>query len=222
MKHSIIALAFACGLCGSAFGAVSLADPEFVLEGDSLISTQVFDDYKVTMSMLLDATTLEKAIGSTTQEMDIASFNMGGTAFTLRFNGGNIKAYKSADATKFWTLLAIDEGNIWANVEKAALTFVFDSSTGTVGTYTTLTLTDAAGTVLYERNEPNSGFKATGGTLKDISIPDSDLVEKAYVMNGISTVEETKKLNKELVPEPTTTTLSLLALAGMLVRRRRH
>ncbi len=113
--------------------------------------------------------------------------------------------------------------DFWAGGVTAAITLTYEYSKGTSGTFTLL---DAEGNVL----------KSLGGTfatdLKGASLSyssivfDSSIVTEGYVLNQVVTAEEAKALGQAaataaLVPEPTTATLSLLALAGLAARRRR-
>jgi len=59
------------------------------------------------------------------------------------------------------------------------------------------------------------GFTASGVTF------DSALVNTSTTYRGALSLEEARALSVSLIPEPTTATLSLLALAGLAARRRR-
>lgn len=59
------------------------------------------------------------------------------------------------------------------------------------------------------------GFTAGGVTFSD------ELVLSSTTYTGALSLDEAKAFSADLVPEPTTATLSLLALAGLAVRRRR-
>lgn len=59
------------------------------------------------------------------------------------------------------------------------------------------------------------GFTASGVTFN------SDLVKTSTTYTGALSLDDAKALSVQLIPEPTTATLSLLALAGLAARRRR-
>lgn len=220
MKKTLATLLFAAAFATGAYGEVSLNNPEFVLEGSTLTSTQVFEDYMLTLAMRMDADKLEAAM-TNPGLTDIASVTMGGTPYTLRFDSNKVMACKTADSSKSWTIQAIDVPSIdWENVQSAALTFIFDSSSATGGLTSVLTLGLENGQFL-EYNGGNPGFKSTGGDITALAIPGNELVNAAYVMTGTATVNEAKELNRALIPEPTTSMLSLLAMAGLVARRRR-
>ena len=221
MKKTLTTLLVAAACATGAYGGVSLNNPEFVLEGSTLTSTQVFEDYMLTLAMRMDADKLEAAM-TNSGLTDISSVTMNGTAYTLRFNSNKVVAYQTADSSKYWTIHTINTSSVvWENVQSAALTFIFDSSSASGGLTSVLTLGLDDGQFL-DFNAKNTGFKSTGGDITALSIPSNELVKAAYVMSGTATVDEAKKLNRDLIPEPTSTTLSLLALAALAVRRRRR
>lgn len=220
MKKTLTTLLVAAVLATGAYGEVSLNNPEFVLEGSTLTSTQVFEDYMLTLSMRMDADKLEAAM-TNSGTTDIASVTMGGTAFTLRFNSNKVVAYKTTNASQLWTIHTIDTSSIvWDNVQSAALTLVFDSSNASGGLTSVLTLGQENGQFL-DFNDKNTGFKSTNGDITALAIPDNGLINAAYVMAGTVSVDDAKELNRDLIPEPTTSMLSLLAIAGLAARRSR-
>ncbi len=137
---------------------------------------------------------------------------------------------------------ALTKGFSWDDVSGAALTLVVGtdktkSRTIPVSIYQYITMND--GTVLrtvlgYEtdlENKPNLGeyHSVNFGTFTQTSLGSvsitSDAVQSAACYYGVATGEEVATLTKQaatgVVPEPTTATLSLLALAGLAARRRR-
>ena len=83
------------------------------------------------------------------------------------------------------------------------------------------------GTLKEEKYTPSSNW-SIGQSMNDITLNfNTDLVDSVYVYNSVLTGEdlfkaaETAVKNSLNVPEPTTATLSLLALAGLAARRRR-
>ena len=113
--------------------------------------------------------------------------------------------------------------SFWANGAIAAITLTYEYSKGTSGTFTLL---DAEGNVLQSvGGYYNTGLRGTG--LSYSTIVFDDIVTDGYVFKQVVTADEAKALGKAaataaLVPEPTTATLSLLALAGLAARRRRR
>ena len=162
----------------------------------------------------------------------------------LRLFANSQKSVKNRDNTPFWqlysnthklhkinvqySLLEITqtswEGHsAWDTAAYAALTFAIDK---TGSTYTVLSVIDSAGTIT------NIGAAAvdTGVTYSSISsslVNKNSAVSEAYFYTGAWTADSLKQLTAstlqaKLVPEPTTATLSLLALAGLAARRRRR
>lgn len=114
--------------------------------------------------------------------------------------------------------------DFWAGGVVAAITLTYEYSKGTTATFILL---DAEGNVLQSvGGNYNTSLRGTGLSYSTI-VFDSEIVTEGYVFNQVvTTAEEAKALGQAaataaLVPEPTTATLSLLALAGLAARRRR-
>ena len=113
--------------------------------------------------------------------------------------------------------------SFWTGGVTAAVTLTYEHSKGTSGTFTLL---DTEGNVLQSvGGYYNTGLKSSGLSFNTIVF--DGIVTDGYVFNQVVTAEEAKALGKAaataaLVPEPTTATLSLLALAGLAARRRRR
>lgn len=58
------------------------------------------------------------------------------------------------------------------------------------------------------------------GSVESVNV-NSSYVESTYLFAGTVDQETAFALNKEAIPEPTTTSLSLLGLAALMIRRRR-
>ena len=105
----------------------------------------------------------------------------------------------------------------------SSITGVAYTLTGTVGSnfssYMVITLNDGS-TLTYSGT--TSGYSFSGVTdINSISF-NSNIVKDAYMFDSVSNSATASALNKALlVPEPTTATLSLLALCGLAARRRR-
>ena len=104
----------------------------------------------------------------------------------------------------------------------AALTMTYDASTFTASVYMTLDYIDPSRETVTISGS-NNGFKWSGQTLSTLGTLElnTSSVDKVYVFSGAVTANQAWALNNKLVPEPTTATLSLLALAGLAARRRR-
>ncbi len=117
-----------------------------------------------------------------------------------------------------------ENAGFWTNAAAAAVTLTYSYDTGTTGTFT---LMDSNGKVLQEVGGTfSTSLKSSTATYDAVTF-DGSIVESTYVFNQAVTVEEAKTLAQAAlvktgtVPEPTTATLSLLALAGLAARRRR-
>ena len=134
-----------------------------------------------------------------------------GAGYYLNFGGGNLPG-----TTATYTLNSLD----FTNAVGAVLTMgVWKSHS----TFTCLTLMYADGTFRDYAEEATS-YK-TSSNYTDVAIS-STYVDKAYVYVDQSFTKETLAAANHdvllaLVPEPTTATLTLLALAGLAARRRR-
>lgn len=113
----------------------------------------------------------------------------------------------------------------WSNIVAVSLVYSFttpDSGATTVNTALTIGYKDETVPVTYGETKSNivfsgvSGFAATGLEVNDVFVKD---YEVSSVYSNLDTV---KAMSVDLIPEPTTATLSLLALAGLAARRRRR
>lgn len=113
------------------------------------------------------------------------------------------------------------EGTGWDDVVGAAITYTFDLNNGTKGALTLIGLND---TVIINHITTLSGLKTASAIGAAISF--GDMVTGYYYSNNVLSEAESKEVSKlaaiASIPEPTTATLSLLALAGLAARRRRR
>ncbi len=113
----------------------------------------------------------------------------------------------------------------WTKVSSAALTLTYNGDSDKVGPlgvqiyFTTIVDGEA-----YTLNAASTNIRWTNGSnLNTHTIGyEPTYLDSLTIYSGYATAEQAELLNKQLlVPEPTTATLSLLALAGLAVRRRR-
>lgn len=117
-----------------------------------------------------------------------------------------------------------ESADFWQGGVTAAITLTYEYNKGTSGTFT---LMDAEGNVLKSLGGDYNTTLRGQGLSFDTVVLDKSIVTDAYIFNQVVTADEAKALGQAaaeaaLVPEPTTATLSLLALAGLAARRRRR
>ena len=118
---------------------------------------------------------------------------------------------------------------LWENVQEASLVFSADRTTGARVIFT-LTYTD--GKDAFQTSGTAGSVKSSGWVPAGLYV-DVTAVESIAMYNSYITLEDAKSIGLDLatvptnpdsgatIPEPTTATLSLLALAGLAARRRR-
>ena len=107
-----------------------------------------------------------------------------------------------------------------ATLTSAAITLSHDNTTST-SLYVTMTFSDGTISELYGTNT-DLRWDAGIGTIESINVNDV-YVKDTYLFRGTVGKDNAFALNAAaLVPEPTTATLSLLALAALAARRRRR
>ncbi len=154
------------------------------------------------------------------------SWESGGT--DVRWDGGSNLSDLNGDAT---------EGTGWDSVAYAGLVYSFGATNGTTVAFTLL---DSSGNLIVQSCVTAGGLKSgDAGVKTDISndpvesITFHESVATSYYFEGYkggtadATVNDLKALSAAVakaapIPEPTTATLSLLALAGLAARRRRR
>lgn len=112
----------------------------------------------------------------------------------------------------------INSSNPSASVTAVAVTL----SHSNAGTQMWFAMQKTDGSIVEYAPNLNTDLKwADGfGTWTELKA-NTALLDSVYLFSGVATEAEAKAINKELVPEPSTATLSLLVLAGMAARRRR-
>ena len=248
MKKTIIAL---LALGSMAMADVVLTDAVMTLgsaETKNFETTDVlYHDSTVTMSMELDIAALKSALETSGVQKKNYLLGNFSVALNSTANGdaGALVIYTSSSASNktssIWAsgnkstgsanvggatyLSTLLESDAWANATGAALTLsvkVADNADEALtGIY--LTLADKDGNLTEYSNTTNairwSSFNPTYGVT---GVQTGELTKKAYIFNTDVTATNAKALNAAILPEPATATLSLLALAGLAARRRRH
>ena len=114
----------------------------------------------------------------------------------------------------------------WDNIGSIALTlsYAYGTKDNGIGTNVAIAVYDKDGNLLGSSYGSNTGLR-TNSSLSSIAF--SDAVTSAYLYNNLLSEENATAIVQELgkaalIPEPTTATLSLLALAGLAARRRRR
>lgn len=108
----------------------------------------------------------------------------------------------------------------WASAKEAALTMAYHK---TNGSYALLSVYLSDGTILnYAGTSTGLKWSDTAGVSSITIGDDANLVKQAYLFNSKLDATSIQSIHQSLLPEPTTATLSLLALAGLATRRRRQ
>ena len=144
-------------------------------------------------------------------------YNSGSKLVGKNFNvtdGTTTTTYLSSIVTSAWGYNSTTQTS---DIKAAAVTI-----SGTVGSNFSICLTmKKTDGSLLEYTGTTSGYSFGSTTdINSVSF-NSSVVNSAYYFDSIATTKNAKSLNAALVPEPTTATLSLLALAGLAARRRR-
>ncbi len=111
----------------------------------------------------------------------------------------------------------------WDSIEYAGLVYSFDKNGGT-GTTVAFTLINNEGTAIVDSYVKASGLTSSNAGVAALTFDSSVL--SSYYFNELKGEADMKALaglaaKAAPLPEPTTATLSLLALAGLAARRRR-
>lgn len=236
MKKTLIAL-LALGSCAM---GVTLEDADRLGYGGSAFTTT---DGNFTVALTLDVTELRSILEQGQPKSwgtDIVCYDINGTKTGVTVNGGSNSSNTIVSSGLFarwgndtaWNPgggsdIRWDGGTdlatiAWDTVADAGLVYSFNS---TGGTSVAFSLLDAEGNSIVDSYVTAGGLKSGNATASTISFDDS--VIGVYYFNGGVTETDAKTLAKSAavmtgtVPEPTTATLSLLALAGLAARRRR-
>ena len=153
----------------------------------------------------------------------------------LSFYGSDFVAHDGNSGTSGAltdSLTITDPENVTTSLEGIASIFTTDvtnavltySHSNTNGSIAYLTVMKEDGTLLNYADK-RGGYKSTGDNRYVATFTFNEnyvLSADAYVVDSVITATDAFALNSsKLIPEPTTATLSLLALAGLAARRRR-
>jgi len=240
MKKTIITL---LALAGATMG-ITLDDLTYTAGNAATTTEDATFSYVLTLDVNILKTLLEK--GQTTAwGTKIVEYDCAGTATGIVVNGGSSEGkvntsslYAKWGTNNAWgnfmstgDSTSIDladlngetEGTGWDAVKGAAITYTFHSGSGTKGA---LTLIGADDEIIINHNTTMGGLKSSSAVAAAISF--GDVVTGYYYSNNVLSEADAKEASKLAaiasisVPEPTTATLSLLALAGLAARRRRR
>ncbi|MDO5464025.1 MAG: PEP-CTERM sorting domain-containing protein [Akkermansia sp.] len=236
MKKTLIAL-FALG---TAAMGVTLEDAVATGTGTqtldsatgAITAVAVVDVAKLQTLMIKDAELAKYTIINFDGSSDIgiqtnySSYDHDSNADTAKVinNSGLYGCWNNGNAYGFGMGTGFESADFWAGGVTAAITLTYEYNKGTTGTFTLL---DAEGNVLKNLGgDFNTTLRGSGLSFSTV-VFDSDIVTEGYVFNQVVTAAEAKVLGQAaaaaaLIPEPTTATLSLLALAGLAARRRRR
>ena len=135
-----------------------------------------------------------------------------------------VKGDSSGQATDTGLGAIFTSSTNWDNIGAVSLVYSFSTpETGATTVNTAITIAYLDGTAASTAGETKSnivfngvsGFAATGIEVNETFV-------KNYEVSSVyTTLNDAKVMSVALIPEPTTATLSLLALAGLAARRRR-
>ena len=114
--------------------------------------------------------------------------------------------------------LPLETANFWDNVSAAAIALSKSSGTESCAI---LTLKFKNGSVVTYGGTEITNLTGSSYNATNVAI-DTNLVTSGYIFDGYASKADMIAITSAMVPEPTTATLSLLALAGLAARRRRH
>ncbi len=155
------------------------------------------------------------ATSATAGSSPLGSYISPGWTYTCYVNG----VAQASDITLANAASTID----WTDISTAALTMTYSYTTGsdTIGTTFYLSYVDSTSGDVYTYVGYADGLRYSSHSGTAINV-DTDYASLVSYSTETASVSEAIALNTAaLVPEPATATLSLLALAGLAVRRRR-
>ena len=153
--------------------------------------------------------------GTAANGMTNMSDSYGGT-WTGTKNG--IELTSVTAFSEYLTEWGYNETTKESNVESIVYSMSYSSGEAGTKNYFTVVLND--GTTYDFASTSDTAYKFSYQDTISLSV-NKNLVDDAYVFTKVLTNTEVASIHSQLIPEPTTATLSLLALAGLAARRRR-
>ena len=166
--------------------------------------------------------------GNTTGSLGLAN-NGSSTSDTTGVWSSWVKGTSKANNTDAGLGSVFTSATNWENIDSVALVYSYSTpETGATTTNVALSIgyTDGSEITTYGNTKSNivfngiSGFAATGVTINDTYVTSYD-VSNVYSDLDTAKTMSAALISSQAIPEPTTATLSLLALAGLAARRRR-
>lgn len=161
------------------------------------------------------------SIGVTTNYTSYTSGEHNGTIKTSGLYGSSGGNQTNNGNIGMGTGIGFEASSFWDNADCASLVLTFHR--GDEGATAIFTLGKGANTQQFGGtwwNVYSGNANITNQIYEELYLDNS--VINAYIANGAVSVETAKSIGYALIPEPTTATLSLLALAGLAARRRRR
>ena len=236
MKKTLIALLALAGVAAAADFSATLADISST--NKTITTTGIVDGEFIAHTVLtLDVAAIKTYLSSPTDSLtNLVSLkiNDGSSNVGLSLYGSDFVAHdggsgKNGALTD--TLTITTPKNVTTSLEGLGSIFTTDVTDAVLtyshsgnGSVAYLTVMKTDGTLLNYADK-RGGYRSTGDkrhvetfTFNDAYVLSAD----AYVVDSVISAADAFALNKnKLVPEPTTATLSLLALCGLAARRRR-
>lgn len=251
MKKKLIALFALTGVAVGADSTFSLDDALYTSTNGATITTDTTGDNVIsgdfTLTMTLNADAVKTIFGTTSNRPtyfyvdttnntyitltnalnntgfvgmsanNLNSYIAGGTGDPARYpmttNGSTPSTNNFADSSI--------NGNVKSKLSSltdVVLTLTHDNTTST-SLYATLKFADNTTTQVWGTNT-DLKWRNGIGSIESVII-NSTYVKDTYLFKGMVDKDTAFALNDAAIPEPTTATLSLLALAGLAARRRR-
>lgn len=241
MKKTLIALMALAGVAT----ATDLMDFTARIDDPSIGFTT--DSTTFSVAITLDPATLKDYLGAgqplvkyeliqysvtdTIKTGVVTNYSSGGTgkiqSSGLYYRWGNDYAWSGLCTTGGDNIITAPEGvtNLtqidWDSVAAAGLVYTF-APNATKGTQVSFVLLDADNETIFASYNRAAGLTTSSAQPGDLAF--AGAAKQAFYFNQELTAADVKRVAVQaaLAPEPATATLSLLALAGLAARRRRH
>ena len=229
MKKTIIAL---LSLSGVAMGTSITLDPNYT-SGTVLVTLDV-DSFSLknggNFTGGADAITLFEFSGTWSNEetgnMGVCSNGSSTGHYTGFYGTWTLPPKGSGAATSLGLNQLFNSNTNWGDIEAIAVAYSFESTSDeTTNLYTSVSIRSKSGVETTYASRQNAISWSSDSThfslnANSLTINDDYVLNYSY-SNQVTTGDKLKALSAGAVPEPTTATLSLLALAGLAARRRR-